>query len=79
MRITSPLVGTVYLAPAKDKPDFVKIGAAVKKGDTVCMIESMKMLNDIYADCDGTVEKICVANGDLIEFGQTIVIIKPKS
>ena len=79
VRVTSPLVGTAYLAPAQDKPNFVSVGAEVKKGDVVCIVESMKMLNDITATCDGTVMKVCVANGELVEYGQPLVLIKPKN
>ena len=79
VRVTSPLVGTAYLAPAQDKPNFVSVGAEVKKGDVVCIVESMKMLNDITAVCDGTVTKVCVLNGELVEYGQPLVLIKPKA
>lgn len=73
----SPLVGTVYLCPDSTSPAFVAVGSAVKKGDTLCVIESMKMLNDISADIDGTIRKICVRNEQMTEYGQPLFEIEP--
>ncbi|MCH5324067.1 MAG: acetyl-CoA carboxylase biotin carboxyl carrier protein [Eubacterium sp.] len=74
--ITSPIVGTFYSAPAPGKPPFVKIGDAVNEGDVVCIIESMKVMNEIQAEFSGIVEKIEVADGEAVEFGQPLIILK---
>ena len=71
----SPLVGTVYLAPQAGAEPFVKAGDRVKKGDVLCIVESMKMFNHIEAEYDGTIEEICVDNGQIVEFGQALVRI----
>ena len=71
----SPLVGTVYLAPQVGAEPFVKVGDQVKKGDVLCIVESMKMFNNIEAELDGTIEAVCVDNGQVIEFGQPLVRI----
>ena len=73
----SPLVGTVYLAPQVGAEPFVKVGDKVKKGDVLCIVESMKMFNNIEAELDGTIEAICVDNGQVVEFGQPLVRILP--
>lgn len=73
----SPLVGTVYLAPQVGAEPFVKVGDKVKKGDVLCIVESMKMFNHIEAELDGTIEEICVDNGQIVEYGQTLVRILP--
>lgn len=73
----SPLVGTVYLCPDSTSPAFVAEGSTVKKGDTLCIIESMKMLNDIPADIDGTIRKICIDNEQVTEYGQPLFVIEP--
>ena len=73
----SPLVGTVYLAPQAGAEPFVKAGDRVKKGDVVCIVESMKMFNNIEAEQDGIIEEICVDNGQIVEFGQPLVRILP--
>ncbi len=73
----SPLVGTVYLAPQAGAETFVKVGDRVKKGDVLCIVESMKMFNNIEAELEGTIEAVCVDNGQIVEFGQTLVRILP--
>ena len=73
----SPLVGTVYLAPQAGAEPFVKVGDAVKKGDVLCIVESMKMFNNIEAEDDGIIEAVCVTNGQIVEYGQTLVKILP--
>lgn len=73
----SPLVGTVYLAPQAGAEPFVKVGDKVKKGDVLCIVESMKMFNNIEAELDGTIEAVCVDNGQIVEFGQPLVRILP--
>lgn len=74
--IKSPLVGTIYLQPAPDKPAFVKVGDQVKAGQTVCIVEAMKMMTEIKSDVSGTVKKICVENEDLVECEQTLFLIE---
>lgn len=74
----SPLVGTVYLAPQAGAEPFVKVGDKVKKGDVLCIVESMKMFNNIEAEQEGTIEAVCVDNGQIVEFGQPLVRILPE-
>ncbi|SDP08419.1 acetyl-CoA carboxylase biotin carboxyl carrier protein [Streptococcus equinus] len=74
--VTSPLVGVAYLAPAPDKPAFVSVGDSVKKGQTLLIIEAMKVMNEIPAPKDGIVTEVMVDNEDVVEFGQGLVRIK---
>ncbi|MDD5457307.1 MAG: acetyl-CoA carboxylase biotin carboxyl carrier protein [Candidatus Margulisbacteria bacterium] len=74
--IVSPMVGTFYSAPSPDAPPFVKVGSSVKKGDTVCIIEAMKLFNEIESEWDGSIVKILVKNQDTVEFGQPLMIVK---
>jgi acetyl-CoA carboxylase biotin carboxyl carrier protein len=73
--VTSPMVGTVYVTPAPDAPPFVKKGDKVKQGDTLVIIEAMKVMNPIKAPKSGTIADILVANGKPVEFGETLVVI----
>ncbi len=70
--VTSPMVGVFYAAPAPDRGPFVTVGSRVSEGDTLCIIEAMKLMNEITAECSGEVVDICAANGDVVEFGQTL-------
>ena len=74
--VKAPLVGTFYAASAPDKPPFVTVGKRVKKGDVLMIIESMKLMNEVQSDFDGTVAEILVNNGQAVEFDQPIMIIK---
>lgn len=74
--VPSPLVGVAYIAPAPDKPAFVSVGDAVKKGQTLLIIEAMKVMNEIPAPKDGIVTEIMVNNEEVVEFGQGLVRIK---
>ncbi|MGQ7359240.1 acetyl-CoA carboxylase biotin carboxyl carrier protein [Streptococcus suis] len=74
--VESPLVGVAYLSPAPDKPAFVAVGDTVKKGQTLMIIEAMKVMNEVPADRDGVITEILVANQDVVEFGQGLVRIK---
>lgn len=74
--VKSPIVGTFYAAPSPDKAPFVKVGDTVKKGDVIMIIESMKLMNEVQSDFDGTVAEILVNNGDAVEFDQPIMVIK---
>ncbi len=70
--IKSPLVGIFYAAPSPEAEPYVQIGSKVKKGDTLCIVEAMKLMNEIASDIDGEIIDICAENGQIIEFGQTI-------
>lgn len=74
--ITSPIVGSFYRAPAPGAPPFVEVGQRVKVGDTLCVIEAMKMMNQIESDKDGVVAAILVENGQPVEYGQPIFAIE---
>jgi len=74
--ITAPMVGTFYSAPAPGAKAFVEIGSEVKPGDVLCIIEAMKMMNQIESDKGGRVVSVLVKNGDPVEFGQTLFIIE---
>jgi acetyl-CoA carboxylase biotin carboxyl carrier protein len=74
--VKSPMVGTFYRASAPGAPAFVDIGSTVKEGDTLCIIEAMKLLNEIDADASGTIRQILVENGQAVEFGQPLFIIE---
>ena len=74
--VKAPIVGTFYAASAPDKPPFATVGQQVKKGDVLMIIESMKLMNEVQSDFDGTVSEILVKNGDPVEFDQPIMIIK---
>ena len=75
--VTSPFVGTFYRTPAPDQPSFVEVGSVVKKGQVLCIIEAMKLMNEIEADVAGRVAEILVENGQPVEFGQTLFRIEP--
>ena len=74
--VKSPIVGTYYNAPAPDKDPFVKVGQKVKKGDVLMIIESMKLMNEIQSECDGTIAEIMVENGTGVEFDQPIMRVE---
>jgi len=73
--VKSPMVGTFYRSAAPGTPPFVEVGATVKEGDTLCIIEAMKLLNEIDADASGVIQQILVENGQPVEFGQPLFII----
>ncbi|WP_027962817.1 acetyl-CoA carboxylase biotin carboxyl carrier protein [Halomonas halodenitrificans] len=73
--ITSPMVGTFYRSPAPGAQAFAEVGSQVKKGETVCIVEAMKMMNQIEAERDGVVEAILVEDGEPVEFDQPLVVI----
>ena len=76
--IKSPMVGTFYRSPSPDSPPFVEIGQHVKRGDTICIIEAMKMMNQIEADKSGIIEKILTEDGEPVEYDQLLVSIGLK-
>lgn len=73
--VKSPMVGTFYRASAPGNPPFIEIGSTVKAGDTLCIIEAMKLLNEIDADASGVIKQILVENGQPVEFGQPLFVI----
>lgn len=73
--VTAPMVGVFYAAPAAGDEPFVRVGSKVKAGETLCIIEAMKVLNEVTAEADGEVLEICVADGDLVEFGSCLMRI----
>ena len=75
--VTAPLVGTFYAAPAPEKPPFVRVGDRVKKGDTLCLIEAMKMMSEIPAPCDCVIEAVLKESGELVSFGEPLLRYKP--
>jgi acetyl-CoA carboxylase biotin carboxyl carrier protein len=74
--ITSPIVGTFYSAPAPDAPAFVKVGEHVKNGQTVCILEAMKLMNEIQAEYDCEIEAVLVSNEQKVEYGQPLFRVK---
>ena len=74
--VTSPLIGTAYHSPEPGAKKFVEVGKKIKKGDTIMIVEAMKTMNHVPSTADGTVKEICVADGQPVEFGQTIIILE---
>ncbi len=74
--VTSPFVGTFYKSPSPDAPSFVEVGSVVRNGQTLCIIEAMKLMNEIEAECSGTVVEIYVQSGKAVEFGQKLFRVK---
>jgi acetyl-CoA carboxylase biotin carboxyl carrier protein len=75
--VTSPMVGTFYAAPAPDAPSYAKVGQQVGVGDTLCIIEAMKLMNELEAEVSGTIAEICVQNAEPVEYGQVLFRIDP--
>ena len=75
-QVKAPLVGTFYRKPSPESDPFVKVGDIVKKGQVLCIIEAMKMMNEIKSEFDGEVSSIEIENGQPVEFGQTIIVIQ---
>ncbi len=75
--ITSPMVGTFYAAPAPDEDPFASVGDRISKGDTVCIIEAMKLMNEIEGEVTGQIMEISVQNGEPVEFGQVLMRVNP--
>ena len=74
--VKSPMVGTFYTASSPEAKPFVQVGSVVKEGETICIIEAMKILNEIEADKSGTVSRVLVDNGQAVEYGQTLFMIE---
>jgi len=75
--ITAPMVGTFYHAPAPDAPPYVARGTRVKPGDTLCIIEAMKLMNELECEVSGTIAEVCVENAQPVEFGQVLFRVDP--
>jgi len=75
--VTSPIVGTFYRAPSPEADPFVEVGAKVKKGQVLCIVEAMKLMNEIESEVDGVVIKILVDNGQPVEYGEPLFLIEP--
>ena len=75
--VTSPMVGTFYRAPAPDEPPFVDVGDRIRNGQTVCIIEAMKLMNELEAEVSGEVMEILVQNGEPVEYGQVLMRVNP--
>lgn len=76
IKITSPMVGTFFIAPSPEAPPFVEVGQQVHRGDTICIIEAMKMFNQIEAEKSGTIKAILVESGQPVEYGQDLFVIE---
>lgn len=74
--LTSPMVGTFYSAPSPDAKPFVEVGSTIAQGDVVCIVEAMKLMNEIESECAGKVVEICVKDGQPVEFGQVLMYIE---
>ena len=74
--VKSPMVGVFYSSPSPDSEPYVTVGSRVKKGDVLCIIEAMKLMNEITAETDGEITEICVNNGDIVEYGQPLFCMK---
>ena len=77
VNIPSPIIGTFYATPSPDSPPYVKVGDHVTPDTVVCIVEAMKVMNEIKAETTGTIEKVMVANGQAIEFGQVLFKVRP--
>ena len=74
-RVTSPIIGTAYMAPEPGGKKFVEVGKKIKKGDTIMIVEAMKTMNHVPSPKEGTVTKICIEDGQPVEFGQLLILI----
>ncbi|MFG0305279.1 MAG: acetyl-CoA carboxylase biotin carboxyl carrier protein [Phycisphaerales bacterium JB040] len=78
LRIESPMVGTFYSKPNPDSEAFASVGSSVGPDSVVCLVEAMKVFNEIKAECSGTIEKVLVSDGDAVEFGQPLYLVRPN-
>jgi len=76
--VTSPLVGTFYRRPSPEEPAYVEVGSEVKVGQTLCIVEAMKVMNEIKSDVSGTVREVLSDDGHIVEYGQTLIAIDPS-
>jgi acetyl-CoA carboxylase biotin carboxyl carrier protein len=78
LEVTSPMVGTFYTSPAPDAPPYVSSGQRVSPGDTLCIIEAMKLMNELLSEVSGTVAEVCVQNAQPVEYGQVLFRVDPR-
>ena len=78
IEVTSPMVGTFYRSPAPDAPSYVDVGARVGPGETLCIIEAMKLMNELECEVSGTITEVCVENAQPVEFGQVLFRVDPS-
>ena len=78
IEVTSPMVGTFYLAPAPDAPPYAEVGSRIGLGDTLCIIEAMKLMNELESEVKGTIVEVCAENAQPVEFGQVLFRVDPS-
>jgi acetyl-CoA carboxylase biotin carboxyl carrier protein len=78
IEITSPMVGTFYAAPSPDSDPYVRVGESINDNTVVCIVEAMKVMNEIKAECSGTIREVCVKNAEPVEFGQVMFRVSPS-
>ena len=76
--LLAPMVGTFYRAPSPDADDYVQVGSKIGPESVVCILEAMKVMNEIKAECSGEIVKICVQNAEAVEYGQALFVVKPS-
>lgn len=76
--VESPIVGTFYRKPSPDADNFVEVGDRVKEGQTLCIVEAMKLMNEISAPCSGVIEKVLISEGSVVEFAEKLFVIRPS-
>jgi acetyl-CoA carboxylase biotin carboxyl carrier protein len=79
IEVKSPMVGTFYRAPAPEAPPYVEVGSSVTKGQTLCILEAMKLMNELESEVDGVVREILVSNAEPVEYGQVLFRIEPAA
>ncbi len=77
--VTSPMVGTFYRSPAPDAPSYVEVGDSVGKGQTLCILEAMKLMNELESEVAGTIREVCVENAEPVEYGQLLFRVEPSA
>jgi len=79
LKVVAPMVGTFYRSPSPENPPFVEVGTRIESGQTLCIIEAMKIMNEIASEVQGSIRKILVENGQPVEFGQTLFLVEKPS
>ena len=78
IEVKSPMVGTLYAASSPDADNYVKVGSRVNAGDTLCILEAMKLMNELEAEVSGVIEEVCVQNGEPVQYGQVLFLLNPS-
>ena len=78
VEVKSPMIGTLYSSPSPDTETYVKIGSSVNQGDTLCILEAMKLMNELESEVSGVIEEICVQDGEPVQYGQVLFLIRSK-